>query len=109
MEKLPLGSKYNNIEFEDSDATLPSHLMCPTPKTHTHGQGKLNLSVNGQDAHGNFAFQFTEQLDLLRVTPQAGPKEGNTQVKLIGTGFSATKSDTFAKFGVLATEHMKKD
>jgi hypothetical protein len=56
MEKLPLGSKYNEVEFEDRDSTLPSHLMCPTPKTHTHGQGKLDLSVNGQDAHGNFAF-----------------------------------------------------
>ena len=78
MEKLPLGSKYNAVETEDSESILPSHLMCPTPKTHTHGPGKLDLAVNGQNPHGNFAFEFTAPLDLLRITPAAGPKEGNT-------------------------------
>lgn len=78
MEKLPLGSKYNDDGTSDSESILPSHLMCPTPKTHTHGQGKLDLAVNGQIPHGNFDFKFTEPLDLLRITPSAGPKEGNT-------------------------------
>jgi hypothetical protein len=47
MEKLPLGSKYNTVEGSDNDVHIPSHLMCPTPKTHTHGDGKLELTING--------------------------------------------------------------
>jgi hypothetical protein len=88
MEKLPLGSKYNN---QDDEAELPTHLMCPTPKIDHSGKGKLDMSINGMDFHGNFNFEFTEPLDVYRITPTAGPKEGNTRVKMIGSGFAETK------------------
>jgi hypothetical protein len=46
------------------------------------------VSVNGQDYQGDFNFAFFEAIDLFRIAPMSGPVDGNTKVKLFGTGFS---------------------
>jgi len=48
-------------------------------------------------------------LDLYRIAPLAGPNEGNTRVKLLGSGFTSTRDDVFVKWGVLDTEKILKD
>jgi hypothetical protein len=53
---------------------------------------------------GNLPFTIYDALDLYRIVPLAGPNEGNTRVKLIGSGYTSTKEDVFFKWGILETE-----
>jgi hypothetical protein len=38
-----------------------------------------------------------------------GPLSGKTRVKLIGSGFNASKEDVYIRWGILETEMMTKD
>ena len=106
MEKLPLGSKYDMVQ--DSEASLPTHMLCPSPKINHAGQGKMDLSINGMDFHGNFDFKFTEPLDVYRINPTAGPMGGNNKIRMIGSGYKDTKEAAFAKFGTVTTQRLAK-
>ena len=101
MEFYPLG----NAE----EGSKPSHVKCNSPKWKTSEQTKLEISVNGQDFSGDFTFTFYDVLDLYRIVPMSGPNEGNTRVKLYGSGFSGTKDDVMVKWGILETEKMIKE
>lgn len=110
MEQLPLGSKYDSHNKDEvADENLPTHMLCPNPHLDHTGKGKLDLSVNGLDFHGNFAFEFSEPLDVYRISPTAGPKEGNTRVKFIGSGYSQAAHPAFGKFGTISTVPLKRD
>jgi hypothetical protein len=41
--------------------------------------------------------------------PLAGPNEGSTRVKILGSGFTTTKDDVKIKWGVLDTEKIIKE
>ncbi len=71
----------------------------------------LDLSLNGADYLGGFAFTFYDKIDLYRVVPMAGPTEGHTRVKLFGTGFNAgwNREDIHVKWGVLETQTIEKE
>ena len=79
--------------------SLPNHITCPTPRFPKNGKGKLEISVNGVDYNGGFDFEFHEPLDVYRITPQSGPRDFNTNVKLIGSGYLETAEVALAKFG----------
>lgn len=68
MEIYPLGSA-------DEDQ-LPTHFRCNNPTWPVNEQVKLDMSVNGQEYSGDFNFVFYEPLDLYRIAPMSGPKEG---------------------------------
>ena len=102
MESLPLGSLY-------SEDALPDAIICPSPQVDFFGKGKLAISVNGQDYNGNFDFEITDPVDLYRIQPQSGPREGNTRVKLIGNGFNSGNQDIYPKFGNIDALKIRKD
>ena len=102
MEAQPLGSMY------EGESAIPTHILCPSPKVNHFGKGRLDITVNGQDYAGNFDFEITDPVDLFRVAPQSGPREGNTKVKMIGSGFTSSKSDVYSKFGTINTEKLNK-
>lgn len=61
METLPAGASYDND-------TKPTHVLCYSPSWFgVSGQGKLDISVNGQDYHGDLTFTIQEALDVFRV------------------------------------------
>jgi len=106
----PRGAKYGSQGTDTKEDDRPTHLSCPSPRTAgVYGAGKLDISVNGYDYHGGFPFEFTQPIELHRVTPTAGPREGSTKVKLIGSGFNAAKNVVYGKFGVIGTELIHKD
>lgn len=39
----------------------------------------------------------------------AGPNEGNTRVKLFGSGFNSGKEDVYVRWGVVETEKQIKE
>lgn len=105
MDGVPLGSMY-----DDSDGqVLPNAVVCPSPKTKIHGKARLDISFNGQDFGGDFEFEFTDPVDLYRMTPQCGPRGGNTKTKLLGSGFATSKYEVHSKFGVIGTQKIVKE
>jgi len=97
MENYPLGSS-------QEEGSLPTHTLCTSPDWPGPEPVKLDISVNGQEYSGDFTFNFYDKLDLYRIVPMAGPNEGNTKVKLYGSGFNSGKEDVFVRWGVLETE-----
>jgi len=83
--------------------------MCTNPEWSTSEPVKLDISVNGQEYAGDFTFTFTDNLDLYRIVPMAGSNEGNTKVKLFGSGFNSGKEDVFVRWGVIETEKQLKE
>ena len=83
--------------------------MCTSPDWKSAEPVKMDISVNGQEYFGDFTFTFSDILDLYRIAPMAGPLEGNTRVKLIGSGFNSGKEDVYVKWGVLETEKQAKE
>jgi hypothetical protein len=51
---------------------------------------KLDISLNGQEYFGDLPFTIYDALDLFRIVPLAGPNEGKTKVKMIGSGYTST-------------------
>lgn len=83
--------------------------MCTNPDWPQAETVKLDISVNGQEYAGDFNFVFSDVLDLYRIVPMAGPNEGSTKVKLVGSGFNSGKEDVFVKWGVVDTEKQLKE
>ena len=70
---------------------------------------KLDIAINGQDFKGSFDFTFTISLKIHRTVPMAGPVEGNTKTRLVGTGFKPLKNATVsAKWGIINTDTIPK-
>ena len=60
METMPFGSRYDNDELPEGQKKLPTHVLCASPRVSKAGQGKLDISPNGQDYTGNFKYSFTD-------------------------------------------------
>jgi len=61
----------------------------------------LDIAINGVDYSGELEFFFTETLEIFRIIPQCGPREGKTLMKIIGRGIK--KESTHLKWGVHST------
>lgn len=103
METYPIGSLDESLK--------PTHVRCQNPLWNQPEEAVLDISINGADYLGGFAFTFFENIDLFRIAPMAGPLEGNTRVKLFGSGFgnAQNKEDVFVKFGITETDKINKD
>ena len=106
METMPFGSRYDNDELPDGQKKLPTHVLCASPRVKKAGQGKLDISPNGQDYTGNFKYSFTDQVDVYRLSPACGPKDATSKIQFIGTGFRDNQENLEAKTGVLETENL---
>jgi hypothetical protein len=104
MESMPLGASYHGKDV------LPTHVICPTPKMNAIGTGKLQISPNALDYLGEgFTFEFTQPADIYRIAPQSGPKESESRVKIIGSGFKESKDTVYAKIGNFDLEPIAKE
>ena len=107
LETVPLGG-----DAYDSDDIRPTHIRCNNPLwDYGPEEVRFDITLNGQDYYGDFAFTFYEGIDLYRIAPMAGPQEGRTRVKLFGAGFNTanSKEDVFVKFGVVEAQKMQKE
>ena len=102
MERVPLGS-LDGVNMTNT----PNAVFCDTPVMYHVGKGKVSLTLNGQDSFGDFPFEFTESLELYRISPQCGPIDGHTAAKLMGKGF-LTHNHAYGKFGTLGTSLIDK-
>lgn len=103
LETVPLGSV---------DETLkPTHIRCINPQWPMAEEVRLDVSLNGQDYYGDFTFTFYEAIDLYRIAPMAGPNEGHTRVKLLGSGFNSptSKEEVHVRWGIVQTEKLLKE
>jgi hypothetical protein len=67
----------------------------------------LDLSLNGQNWFGNYAFTFDGEMHLHRDVPMAQPNINATSIKLIGEGLRLSKErNPSLKWGLVATEEM---
>lgn len=106
MDTIPLGQM--NVPT-GQDPPMPDHVVCPSPLIEKSGTHTMYISANGVDYQGEgFPFVFTDPVDVYRVTPQSGPKNGPSKVNLIGSGFLA-KDPIFAKIGNFDLEPIYKE
>ena len=106
METNVVGGMYAAEEGN----VYPTQVVCASPKMHNSGTGRMWISVNGQDYLEAFEYESSVPMDLYRLVPQCGPKEGQTKVKLMGSGFiSPNKDDIFGKFGTIGVYKFEKD
>ena len=70
--------------------------LCQSPNWYNIGKSKARISLNGYDYSDTaFLIEFTDPINLLKIEPPCGPVQGNTQVKIYGTGFEVEKDYTF--------------
>jgi hypothetical protein len=94
----------------ENGETKPTHIVCASPKMHNSGKGKMSISINGQNFLDAFDFESSAPVDVYRIIPQCGPKEGKTKVKMMGSGFvSPNKDDVFGKFGTIGVNRFEKE
>lgn len=90
----------------------PNAVQCKSPKWDLKGKPyetvKLDIAVNGQDFKGGFDFTFTMVLKIHRTVPMAGPAQGGSKTRVIGTGFKPPKATINAKWGILSTDVITK-
>jgi len=79
----------NSVLTQYSKDALPNALKCNVPDNILAGSYTLDISINGADFFGGFAFSVTDVLDISRISPQSGPQGGSTPVKIYGTGFTS--------------------
>ena len=84
---------YTSYPIESDKKNL---FLCQSPKWNNVGKSKAKISLNGYDYSDTaFLIDFTDPVNLFKVEPPCGPVQGNTQVKLYGTGFQEEKEYVF--------------
>jgi hypothetical protein len=74
--------------------------LCQSPVWDQVGDSNIKISLNGQDfSENSYKLQFTDPLDIVKMTPTCGPLNGGTQISMYGSGFSQDNLHTF-KWGV---------
>ncbi len=85
----------------------PNAIQFKTPKWDLKGKAfetlKLEISVNGQDFHTAYEFTMTQQLSIHRTVPMAGPTQGGSKTRIVGTGYKPPKTKIHAKWGIVET------
>jgi len=85
-------------------------IHCKTPRWRLDGesaeQATLDVSLNGQNYFGNFAFTFARELRLHRDVPMAGPNDSTnkTRIRLVGQGYRLRTRVPSIKWGLQSTE-----
>lgn len=113
METSVQGGLYDGSS-ESDEKDLPVMVACESPKgIHNRGKGKLWISINGGADYStkSFNFDITDSADVFRISPQCGPKEGNTQVRLYGSGFVTENPDeqVFSLFGTVSAPELQRE
>lgn len=103
LETADIGGLYHGTDGP------PTHVSCPSPHgLHNRGEGKVEVSLNGVDYGGSFVFISTEPVDVFRISPLCGPKQGRNQLHLYGSGFRDEKEQVFSKFGTIAVDTLRR-
>lgn len=88
ITSFPLKSELNNV------------FMCQSPQWQESGKGRITISLNGYDySETGLDMVFTNPIKIHKMEPPCGPREGNTKVRIIGSGFQYTSEYNF-KWGV---------
>lgn len=66
----------------------------------------MDVSLNGQNWFGNYAFTFTQEMRVHRDAPMAQPNANATTTKFIGQGYRLRARTPSIKWGLQATEAM---
>jgi hypothetical protein len=69
-------------------------------------QATLDVSLNGQQWFGNYAFSFTREMKVHRDVPMAGVNYNGSAVDVIGQGYRLRARTPSIKWGLQATEAM---
>jgi len=97
---------------QSRDPNMINSVHCKTPRWKLDGdqaeQAELDVSINGQQYLGNFAFSFTRELRLHRDVPMSAPNDGanKTMVSLVGQGYRLRARNPSIKWGLHATEQI---
>lgn len=87
-------------------------ISCLTPIWNLKGKNyetaKLDIALNGQDFKGGIDFIFSQDLKIHRTAPMAGPVEGGSMTRIIGTGFKPSRSSVQLKWGVQSSDTIPK-
>ena len=85
LTSFPLSNEYKNL------------FLCQSPKFQsTTGNAKVKVSLNGYDYTDTYYnLELTDPVNVYKVEPKCGPREGNTIVKIYGTGFKDDKDYVF--------------
>jgi hypothetical protein len=74
--------------------------LCQSPIWDQTGKTKIKISLNGEDfSERSYDIEFTDPLQILKVSPTCGPLNGGTEISFYGTGFTKDKQGMF-KWGV---------
>jgi hypothetical protein len=89
---------------------LINTIHCKTPRFDLDNdnteQAQLDVSLNGQQWFGNYAFTFTRDMKIHRDIPMAGPNVNQTGIDAVGQGFRLRARTPSVKWGLQATEAM---
>jgi len=93
---------------QNRDPNLINTIHCKTPRwtldNDNQEQAQLDVSLNGQNWFGNFAFTFTRELRVHRDAPMAQPNQNSSSTKFIGQGYRLRARTPSIKWGLQTTE-----
>lgn len=94
------------------EKAAPNAVTCRSPQWNLKGKAfenaKLDIALNGQDYRGNLDFIFSQEITIHRTVPMAGPVQGSSKTKIIGTGYKPARSNVQIKWGVLSSDTIPK-
>jgi hypothetical protein len=92
------------------DPDMINTIHCKTPRwaldQDHEEQAQLDVSLNGQNWFGNYAFTFTKEMHLHRDVPMAQPNSNSTSIKFLGSGLRLHARTPSIKWGLTTTEQM---
>lgn len=95
---------------QNRDPNLINTIHCKTPRWNLDAdqaeQAQLDVSLNGQQWFGNYAFTFSKDMHVHRDVPMSAPNYNTTSVKLIGAGYRLRARTPSIKWGLQTTEAM---
>lgn len=96
---------------QNRDPNLINTIHCKSPRwqldSDNSEQAQLDVSLNGQQWFGNYAFTFDKEMHIHRDVPMAGPNNHNASaVKFMGAGYRLKARTPSIKWGLQVTEAM---
>lgn len=84
-EAFMQGSIINYPFVSDGD---PNAVSCLSPPWPTNEKVNIQVTLNGKDYGGNFAYNYLEKISGQYLSPACGPNKGETKVTMQGNGFN---------------------
>lgn len=85
-------------------------IHCKTPRWQLDNdnteQAQLDVSLNGQQWFGNYAFTFTREMRIHRDIPMAAPNVNASAINIIGQGYRLRARTPSIKWGLQTTDQM---